>query len=69
MRLALMMLDGLTIAGAVHVVGLGVSTEGLNVPAGVQPGTRPRPGNGSQTLLTAVDPTKTTCSCPTAPTR
>jgi hypothetical protein len=34
MRLALMMLDGLTIAGAVHVVGLGVSTEGLNVPAG-----------------------------------
>jgi len=34
MRLAVMMLDGLEIAGRVHVVALGVSTEGVKVPLG-----------------------------------
>ena len=34
MRLAVMMLDGLEIAGRVHVVALGISTEGVKVPLG-----------------------------------
>ena len=38
MRLAVMMLDGLEIAGRVHVVALGVSTEGVKVPLGLWEG-------------------------------
>jgi putative transposase len=37
-RLAVMMLDGLEIAGRVHVVALGVSTEGVKVPLGLWEG-------------------------------
>jgi putative transposase len=37
-RLAVMMLDGLEIAGRVHVVALGVSTEGVKVPLGLWKG-------------------------------
>jgi putative transposase len=33
-----MMLDGLEIAGRVHVVALGVSTEGVKVPLGLWEG-------------------------------
>jgi putative transposase len=38
MRLAVMMLDGLEIAGRVQVVALGVTTEGVNVPLGLWEG-------------------------------
>jgi len=38
MRLAVMMLDGLEIAGRVHVVALGVTTEGVKVPLGLWEG-------------------------------
>jgi len=38
MRLAVMMLDGLEIAGRVHVVALGISTEGVKVPLGLWEG-------------------------------
>jgi putative transposase len=38
MRLAVMMLDGLEIAGRVHVVALGVSTEGVKVSLGLWEG-------------------------------
>ena len=34
MRLGVMMLDGLEIAGRVHVVALGITTEGVKVPLG-----------------------------------
>jgi putative transposase len=37
-RLAVMMLDGLEIAGRVHVVALGVSTDGVKVPLGLWEG-------------------------------
>ena len=37
-RLAVMMLDGLEIAGRVHVVALGISTEGVKVPLGLWEG-------------------------------
>jgi transposase-like protein len=38
MRLAVMMLDGLEIAGRVHVVALGVTTDGVKVPLGLWEG-------------------------------
>jgi transposase-like protein len=38
MRLAVMMLDGLEIAGRVHVVALAISTEGVKVPLGLWEG-------------------------------
>ncbi len=38
MRLAVMMLDGLEIAGRVHVVALGISTDGVKVPLGLWEG-------------------------------
>ncbi|HEV7808037.1 MAG TPA: transposase [Solirubrobacteraceae bacterium] len=38
MRLAVMMLDGLEIAGRVHVVALGISTEGVKVALGLWEG-------------------------------
>jgi transposase-like protein len=38
MRLAVMMLDGLEIAGRVHVVALGISTEGVKIPLGLWEG-------------------------------
>jgi putative transposase len=38
MRLAVMMLDGLEIAGRVHVVALGITTEGVKVPLGLWEG-------------------------------
>ena len=38
MRLAVMMLDGLEIAERVHVVALGVSTDGVKVPLGLWEG-------------------------------
>jgi putative transposase len=38
MRLAVMLLDGLEIAGRVHVVALGVTTEGVKVPLGLWEG-------------------------------
>jgi putative transposase len=38
MRLAVMMLDGLEIAGRVHVVALGTTTEGVKVPLGLWEG-------------------------------
>jgi hypothetical protein len=37
-RLAVMMLDGLEIAGRVHVVALGISTDGVKVPLGLWEG-------------------------------
>jgi putative transposase len=37
-RLAVMMLDGLEIAGRVHIVALGVSTEGVKIPLGLWEG-------------------------------
>jgi len=37
-RLAVMMLDGLEIAGRVHVVALGVTTEGVKIPLGLWEG-------------------------------
>jgi putative transposase len=37
-RLAVLMLDGLEIAGRVHVVALGISTEGVKVPLGLWEG-------------------------------
>jgi putative transposase len=37
-RLAVMMLDGLDIAGRVHVVALGISTDGVKVPLGLWEG-------------------------------
>ena len=37
-RLAVMMLDGLEIAGRVHVVALGITTEGVKVPLGLWEG-------------------------------
>ena len=37
-RLAVMMLDGLEIAGRVHVVALGITTEGVTVPLGLWEG-------------------------------
>ena len=37
-RLAVMMLDGLEIAGRAHVVALGISTEGVKVPLGLWEG-------------------------------
>ena len=37
-RLAVMMLDGLEIAGRVHVVALGITTEGIKVPLGLWEG-------------------------------
>ncbi|MCA1689587.1 MAG: IS256 family transposase, partial [Actinobacteria bacterium] len=37
-RLAVMMLDGLEIAGRVHVVALGISTEGVKIPLGLWEG-------------------------------
>ncbi len=38
MRLAVMMLDGLEIAGRVHIVALGISTDGVKVPLGLWEG-------------------------------
>jgi putative transposase len=38
MRLAVMMLDGLEIAGRVHVVALGITTDGVKVPLGLWEG-------------------------------
>lgn len=38
MRLAVMMLDGLDIAGRCHVVALGITTEGVKVPLGLWEG-------------------------------
>src|SRR5512143_1399888 len=37
-RLAVMMLDGLEIADATHVVALGISTEGVKIPLGLWEG-------------------------------
>jgi transposase-like protein len=37
-RLAVMMLDGLEIAGRVHVVALGITTEGVKIPLGLWEG-------------------------------
>jgi putative transposase len=37
-RLAVMMLDGLQIAGRTHVVALGISTEGVKIPLGLWEG-------------------------------
>jgi putative transposase len=37
-RLAVMMLDGLEIAGRVHVVALGISTDGVKIPLGLWEG-------------------------------
>jgi putative transposase len=38
MRLAVMMLDGLEIAGRTHVVALGITTEGVKIPLGLWEG-------------------------------
>jgi putative transposase len=37
-RLAVMMLDGLEIAGRVHVVALGITTDGVKIPLGLWEG-------------------------------
>jgi putative transposase len=49
-RVAVMMLDGLEIAGRTHIVALGISTEGVKIPLGLQslsaPGPTPPPRYG-----------------------
>jgi len=55
MRLAVMMLDGLEIAGRVHVVALGVSTEGVKVPLGLWEGSTENATLGRSLLADLVD--------------
>jgi transposase-like protein len=55
MRLAVMMLDGLEIAGRVHVVGLGITTEGVKVPLGLWEGSTENATLARELLADLVD--------------
>jgi putative transposase len=55
MRLAVMMLDGLEIAGRVHVVALGISTEGQKIPLGLWEGSTENATLARQLLADLVD--------------
>ena len=55
MRLAVMMLDGLEIAGRVHVVALGISTEGVKVPLGLWEGSSENATLARELLADLVD--------------
>ena len=55
MRLAVMMLDGLEIAGRVHVVALGISTEGVKVPLGLWEGSTENATLARELLADLVD--------------
>jgi transposase-like protein len=50
-----MMLDGLEIAGRVHVVALGVSTEGVKVPLGLWEGSKENATLARSLLADLVD--------------
>lgn len=54
-RLAVMMLDGLEIAGRVHVVALGISTEGQKIPLGLWEGSTENATLARQLLADLVD--------------
>jgi putative transposase len=54
-RLAVMMLDGLEIAGRVHVVALGVSTDGVKIPLGLWEGSTENATLARQLLADLVD--------------
>ena len=54
-RLAGMMLDGLEIAGRVHVVALGITTEGVKVPLGLWEGSTENATLARQLLADLVD--------------
>jgi putative transposase len=55
MRLAVMMLDGLEIAGRVHVVALGINTEGVKVPLGLWEGSTENATLARELLADLVD--------------
>ena len=55
MRLAVMMLDGLEIAGRVHVVALGISTEGVKIPLGLWEGSTENATLARELLADLVD--------------
>jgi putative transposase len=55
MRLAVMMLDGLEIADRVHVVALGISTEGVKIPLGLWEGSTENATLVSMLLADLVD--------------
>jgi putative transposase len=54
-RLAVMMLDGLEIAGRTHVVALGISTEGVKVPLGLWEGSTENATLATTLLADLVD--------------
>ena len=54
-RLAVMMLDGLEIAGRVHVVALGITTEGVKVPLGLWEGSTENATLARELLADLVD--------------
>jgi putative transposase len=54
-RLAVMMLDGLQIAGRTHVVALGISTEGVKIPLGLWEGSTENATLVSMLLADLVD--------------
>ncbi len=54
-RLAVMMLDGLEIAGRVHVVALGISTEGVKLPLGLWEGSTENATLARELLADLVD--------------
>jgi transposase-like protein len=54
-RLAVMMLDGLEIAGRVHVVALGISTDGVKIPLGLWEGSTENATLARQLLADLVD--------------
>ncbi len=54
-RLAVMMLDGLEIAGRTHVVALGISTEGVKIPLGLWEGSTENATLVSMLLADLVD--------------
>jgi transposase-like protein len=54
-RLAVMMLDGLEIAGRVHVVALGISTEGVKIPLGLWEGSTENATLARELLADLVD--------------
>ena len=54
-RLAVMMLDALEISGKVHVVALGISTEGVKIPLGLWEGSTENATLVSMLLADLVD--------------
>ena len=54
-RLAVMMLDGLEIAGRVHVVALGITTDGVKIPLGLWEGSTENATLARELLADLVD--------------